>query len=180
MNSLLAVLTSLFLVTTIVSSGLAGYFYLQTQAPKATKARGMPVPTEGKSLEKEVIVERTDKEKPVVVFEPAGSFPETLKADFIARMVDPYVDYNFGLSSQETKYLPIVIMIEVNNIPETKKTYPYLFTAISRAGTVTGVAVRLTDGRPDWWVPECLGPCPFNESFKTAYPEIVKLASGGK
>lgn len=107
--------------------------------------------------------------QPPVVFTPGGAFNNTLRAELMAKIVNPFIDYYVN-----DPYVQIASIEIEENTQESKVTYPYLFTALSKNGGSQGFVIRLPI---DWWIPECMGSCPFTDSFKTKYPEIVKKSN---
>ena len=63
------------------------------------------------------------------------------------------------------------------NTNASKTTYPYLANAIFKSGVTNGFTIAKNGGVIDWWVPECMGPCPFSATFRSRYPEIVSRAN---
>ncbi len=108
----------------------------------------------------------------VVVFEAEGSISQTDKDQLKARVVEPNLDYFLNLESGDY----VVSMTVSPNTQASKTTYPYAARVIFKNGAYNSFSISKTKGAIDWWLPECMGPCPFSASFKAKYPEIVKLA----
>ncbi len=103
---------------------------------------------------------------PVVVFEASGSFTGSEKNLITQRVVDPFIDYYQDIED----YADIVsITISRSDTPG----FLYSVDAIFANGGTTGFLVSSTGGDIDWWLPDCMGECPFTQSFKDKYPEIV-------
>ena len=102
----------------------------------------------------------------MVVFNPGGAFNPATKNEITKKIVEPYLDYQ-----KDQKKVLISFEVAENLIPETKATYPYTAQGIFIGGAVEGFVFGKAI---DWWLPECLGPCPLSENFKTKYPEIAK------
>lgn len=109
--------------------------------------------------------------KPVVVFQPGGSFDTQTKSQIQSRIVDPFIDYY-----SETN-MPIVSITVEPNTKSDPVQFPYLFDAIFTNGGNTGFVITKTNDQINWFVPECMGACQFSNAFKAKYPEIVLLSN---
>ncbi len=91
----------------------------------------------------------------------------TDKTQLQARVIDPYFDYNQTPEgvSQVTSFI----------VDKGSGEFPYTIDYKLSTGAYGGFVVsRTSGGEIDWWGPECMGECPFTDSFKQKYPEIVK------
>jgi hypothetical protein len=105
--------------------------------------------------------------EPVIVFQPGGLFTEDQRNILLTRVVNPFILYHQGIEGHP----PLVsISIEPSS---ALADYPYSANAIFETSITAGWLIRATGGAVDWWLPDCLGPCPLSDAFRTAYPEIV-------
>lgn len=105
--------------------------------------------------------------EPVIVFQPGGLFTEDQRSILLTRVVNPFILYHQGLEGHP----PLVsISIEPSS---ALADYPYSANAIFETGITAGWLIHASGGVVDWWLPECMGPCPLSDAFRTAYPEIV-------
>lgn len=106
-----------------------------------------------------------DISSPVVVYNPPGLFSAGEKEVLNERIVQPQLDYyhDKGISM-------LSIMID-------KKGIAYSYFAIYQNGNYDNSSINVRAGIIDYWVPGCLGPCEFSQSFKDKYPEIVRLSN---
>jgi hypothetical protein len=106
---------------------------------------------------------------PVIVYEMGSSIPEGDKTQIQAKVVNPFSDYYCDLEGQG-----FVVSLSIgNNTGASQDQYPYSAKAIFKNGAQAGFLLSKNNGVVDWWLPECLGPCPFSAEFKAKYPEIV-------
>ncbi len=106
---------------------------------------------------------------PVVVYIAAGSFSDEEKSNLQARVIDPYIDYHAGLPDHPP--LVSLSLEKSDSLPD----FPYSANAIFEEGITAGFLIHATAGVLDWWVPECLGPCPVSDEFRAKYPEIMAI-----
>lgn len=117
-----------------------------------------PVPT--------VVPTAAPSATPVVIFKSEGSIPASDKSQLQARVISPFIDYSADTRSEAK----LVSMTVTPKADLSTYTVDYIFSDNVNGGFV----IEKTDGQIAWWLPECLGTCPFSASFKTKYPEIIK------
>jgi hypothetical protein len=105
---------------------------------------------------------------PVVVFQAAGSFSDAEKDQLRQRVVQPFVMYYADLAEHPTL---VSFSLEKMDIAG----YPYGADAIFEGGVTAGFLISNNSAPVDWWYPDCLGPCPFSDAFRAAYPEIIAI-----
>jgi len=105
---------------------------------------------------------------PVVVFQAAGSFSDSEKDQLRQRVVEPFVMYHAELADHPTL---VSFSLEKMDIAG----YPYGADAIFEGGVTNGFLISNNSAPVDWWYPDCLGPCPFSDAFRAAYPEIIAI-----
>ena len=105
--------------------------------------------------------------EPVIVFQPGGLFSEEQRNIILTRVVNPFILYHQGLEGH-----PPLVSISIEPA-SSLADYPYSANAIFDTGITAGWLIHATAGVVDWWLPDCLGPCPISDAFRTAYPEIV-------
>ncbi len=176
---LLGILT----LATIAIAVFCGYLYMQNQAllqrvEDAQKVPQPPVviqqetnPNQGNDQPQVVInnppaENPAPSERPPIIFTPGGAFSANTKSEIQTKIIDPFIDYY-----ATDQYFKVASIEVSENTQASKTTYPYLFSAISKTGGNQGFVIGKTI---DWWIPECMGPCPLTEAFKAKYPEIVK------
>lgn len=116
-------------------------------------------------------------EPPVPVATGATTGPEVVyldvygdaQAQIRGRVVEPFILYY-----RTTPDYPRIVSITIETVPDVAD-YPYKAEAIFEGGGNAGWLIRVTGGVVDWWLPECMGPCPFSDEFRAAYPEIVAI-----
>lgn len=107
-----------------------------------------------------------------VIFESEASFSAGEKDHIKSKIIDPFLMYyadQYGADHVKT------LTISVNDQP-SKTEFPYLAKYIFEDGVNGGFVISKTQGNIDWWIPECMGPCPFSDNFRNKYPEISKIA----
>lgn len=108
-----------------------------------------------------------------IVFESEQNIPANHKTQIQTRVVKPFLMYYTDQGGLDyIKTLTVSINTDAN-----KATYPYLTKYVFGDGVNGGFVITIKDGQVSWWYPECMGPCPFSDNFKTKFPEVVK-ASG--
>lgn len=148
--------------------GLAGgmyYFQIQKEAMSAQIATDIPAditpfPTP---------TPRAMDQGPQIVFENESTINPVDKQMLLERTIQPIIDYYDDLT-EGGKIVSITVKDNSGNVPE----YPYTVRTVFDNGVELGVAVRVTDGGLDWWVPECMAQCPLSPKFRARYPEIVQ------
>jgi hypothetical protein len=106
---------------------------------------------------------------PVVVYQPAGLFSDAERAILQTRVIEPYIHYHADLADHPP-------LVSLNMEPsDSLADFPYSANAIFGEGITNGFLIHATGGVVDWWVPDCLGPCPVSDSFRAAYPEIMAI-----
>jgi len=106
---------------------------------------------------------------PVVVFQAAGSFSDAEENQLRQRVVQPFVMYYAELAEHPT--LVSFSLEKTDGIAG----YPYSADAIFEGGVTAGFLISNNSAPVDWWFPDCLGPCPFSDAFRAAYPEIIAI-----
>ena len=106
---------------------------------------------------------------PVVVYQSAGLFSDADKAILQTRVIEPYIRYHADLADH-----PPLVSLSIEP-SASLADYPFSANAIFAEGITNGFLIHATGGVADWWVPDCLGPCPISDSFRAAYPEIVAI-----
>ncbi len=132
-----------------------------TQTPAATDAAptSTVAPVAGSSV--------------VVVFTPGGLFDDAKRAEFHARLLDPFIQYYADLSASGDH--PALVSINVQTFDDPD--YPYSADAIFDGGGYIGFLITETDGLITLWVPECMGgACPLSDTFRDAFPDIAATA----
>ena len=106
----------------------------------------------------------------VVIFTPGGLFDDAKRAEFYARIINPYIDYYAELAQSQNYPNLVSINIQTFDTPG----YPYGADAIFDNQGYEGWLIAETGGVVDVWIPECInGPCPLTQDFIDAYPEIA-------
>jgi hypothetical protein len=102
----------------------------------------------------------------VVVFQAEGSIPAKDKQQLQDRVIQPFLMYSADMKEQAA-----VVSVTVKpNASLTQYTVDYVLANKGYGGFV----IFKNNGEIQWWLPECMGACPFSDAFKKAYPEIVK------
>ncbi|MCW5878852.1 MAG: hypothetical protein KIS80_08310 [Anaerolineales bacterium] len=104
---------------------------------------------------------------PEVVFVPGGLFEAAERELFMQRIGNPFIDYHADLAGH-----PPLLTMTVRHYSEDP-AFIYTIEAIFETGVYTGWLAPGSGGNPDWWLPDCMGPCPLSDAFRGAYPEIV-------
>lgn len=164
----------LLLVIIVVSilTGAGYYFFIYQKGDTGlTKVTSLlspsPVITEKPVSTPTVAVTATPTlPTPVVVFEAAGSFTQSEKDLITQKVIKPFIDYNQDLEDQAD-----LVSITINH--SDTPGFPYSVNAIFANGGTSGFLVSGSGGDIDWWLPDCMGECPFTPEFKAKYPELV-------
>ncbi len=139
----------------------------QTVLPTPTATPLLPSPTD--TVQLTPTSTPVQAVKTVVVFEAEGAISTEDKSRLQQKVVAPYLDYQRDLNGEG-----YVISLTISpNIGANKTNYPYQAKAIFKNGGYEGFVVTKDGGGIDWWLPECMGPCPFSANFKAKYPEII-------
>ncbi len=162
----------LIIVVLLVLAGVGFYFLIfqknkvglkqATLSPSPSPAvaeKANPTPTV-------VMTVTPTPQEPVVVFEAAGSFSQSEKDLIKQKVINPFIDYNQDLVDQAS-----IVSITISH--SSTPGFPYSVSAVFANGGTSGFLVSGSGGDIDWWLPDCMGPCPFTQSFKDKYPEIV-------
>lgn len=131
-----------------------------TEAPaEATTEATLPPPTEAAA-------------GPEVVFLAEGTFSAEEKTQIMSRFVEPFILYH-----RTAPDYPVIVSIAIEPVEPTIYTPDCLYSAqaIFEGGMTAGQLICMTGGLVDWWFPDCMGPCPFSDEFRAAYPEIVAI-----
>lgn len=107
-----------------------------------------------------------------LIFETEANFTDSDKSQITSRIIEPFLMY---YSDQHGSGYVKTLTISINTQPN-KSEYPYLAKYVFKDAVNGGFVITKTDGNIDWWIPECMGPCPFSDSFRNKYPEISKIA----
>jgi hypothetical protein len=110
----------------------------------------------------------------LISFEPDSAFTTQDKEGILNRIVEPYVLYQTEI--QGTQKLDSIVVSQ--NTQASAKDYPFLFSATFDGGVSESFVIAREGQTFQWFVPECLGACPFSENFKKKYPEIIKKSGG--
>ncbi len=106
-----------------------------------------------------------------VVFIPGGLFDAAKRAEFVARIIDPYIDYNNDVSYANPG-LPTLVSITIETYDNPG--YPYGANAVYDNGGYEGWLIAETGGVVDLWIPDCMGgPCALSPHFILNYPDIA-------
>lgn len=132
-----------------------------------------PAQLEGKNfILQNPTVQAVETSNVSITFAPESAFKEQDKLGITKRIVEPYQLYQRELNgTQELQ----TIEISQNN-QASAKDFPFLFSAKFDGGVNESFVIGRQGDSFNWYVPECLGGCPFSDNFKAKYPEIVKLA----
>lgn len=133
----------------------------ETSAAPAPPAEATDAPTVAPATEAPA--------SPEVVFLAEGSFSAEEKAQIMGRVVEPFTLYYHDLADH-----PPLLTITIEKY-DGLASYPYSAQAIFETGIYSSWLVPATGGLVDWWIPECMGPCPLSDEFRAAYPEIVAI-----
>ena len=136
-------------------------------APAATTAA--PAPTAESTAEPTIAPATEEPAGPEVVFLAEGSFSAEEKSQIMSRVVEPFILYYHDLAGN-----PTLLTMTIEKY-DGLAGYPYSAQAIFETGINMGWLVPATGGLVDWWIPECMGPCPLSDAFRAAYPEIVAI-----
>lgn len=160
----------------------AGTYYFQdqriqqvSQEMSSLTAQMAEMKTEiPKDVETPEVIESEEKEDasdlnlPVVVFEREGLLTDEMRQEVEDKIINPYFDYH---NAEELDF--IVMLIEV--LPESDD-YLYAVKAISKDGIYHGFLHGTRGEELDYYVPECMGACPFSDEYKKKYPHVVQEA----
>jgi hypothetical protein len=140
--------------------------------PQATESTQL----EGKNfiLENATVTQVEETSKVVVRFTPESAFTNADKLGITKRVIDPYKLYQDELDGTQE-----LLSIDITqNTQASAKEYPFLFSANFDGGVNESFVIARQGDTFAWFVPECLGACPFGKKFTVQYPEIVKLSKG--
>jgi hypothetical protein len=105
-----------------------------------------------------------------VVFTPGGLFDAAKRAEFYARIINPYIAYYANLAATEGYPALVSINIQTFDLAD----YPYGADAIFSNEGYEGWLIAETGGVVNYWIPECInGPCPLSADFVTNFPDIA-------
>lgn len=136
---------------------------MQAEAPKDTNDDTPKV-----MVPEEKIIEDTKQPEldlPVVVYEREGLLTDEMRQETEEKIIDPYFDYH---NADEIDF--IVMLIEV--LPESDN-YLYTVKAIGKDGLYHGFLHGTRGEALEYYVPECMGACPFSDEYKAKYPHVV-------
>ena len=149
---------------------------LMSLAPSRTTEATGPAQLEGKNfiLQNPSVQEVKTTSKVVVKFTPETAFKDQEKLGITTRIVEPYKLYQEELNGTQE-----LLSIDITqNTQASAKDYPFLFSANFDGGVNESFVIARQGETFAWFVPECLGACPFGPNFTSQYPEIVKLSEG--
>lgn len=129
--------------------------------PVVSEAAAAPAPTEPAPT--------ATVSTPAVVFQAAGSFSDAEKDILRQRVILPFIHYHADLPEH-----PAMASLSIEK-SSSLADFPYSANAIFEGGVTIGFLIHATGGVVDWWIPDCLGPCPISDSFRAAYPEIMAI-----
>lgn len=145
---------------------------LVTTSPEAQATE--PAQLQGNSfiLENPTVVEAEKASKVVVRFSPESSFANTDRLNITKRIIEPYKLYQEELQGTQE-----LLSIDITqNTQASAKDYPFLFSANFDGNVNESFVIARQGDTVAWFVPECMGPCPFGKKFEVQYPEIVKIS----
>lgn len=109
---------------------------------------------------------------PIVIFESPLSSEDysAQRIEIQQKIVDPYIQYfqHFGGDN----YV-VTLSIGQQNSDNLKIQYPYNLHGIMSDGSSHYEALMQSNGKLNWWIPTCMGPCDYSDTFKEKYPQIV-------
>ncbi len=107
----------------------------------------------------------------VVVFMPGGLFDAAKRAEFTARIINPYIDYN---NEEAALYPELASLVSITIETYNTEGYPYGANAIYDNGGYEGWLISETAGVVDLWIPDCMnGPCQLSPAFSINHPDIA-------
>ena len=140
----------------------------QLQTSAAEDAIEPTTGPEATATEEEAVEDAPDS-RPEVVFVPGGLFDEAERNLIMEKVVRPYIHYHDDLADH-----PTLLTVSIEHY-EGDPSFLYTAEAIFETGVYNGWLMPATAGVLDWWVPDCMGPCPLSDSFRATYPEIVAI-----
>ena len=141
----------------------------ETSAAQAATTAAPPAPTAEATAEPTIAPATEAPAGPEVVFLAEGSFSAEEKSQIMSRVVEPFILYYHDRVEH-----PALLTITIEKY-DGLAGYPYSAQAIFETGINTGWLVSASGGLVDWWIPDCMGPCPLSDAFRAAYPEIVAI-----
>jgi hypothetical protein len=106
----------------------------------------------------------------VVIFTPGGLFNEAKRAEFYARIINPYIDYYAELAQNENYPNLVSLNIQTYELED----YPFGADAIFDNEGYEGWLIAETDGLVNVWAPDCMnGPCPLSQEYINNYPDTA-------
>lgn len=103
---------------------------------------------------------------PSIIYEPSGKFTEDEKQQLKEKIADPLTLY------ENERIINLTAIIFSKR--EGQQPYDTTFLAAFQNSGYLSAVVYKKAGNIEWWLPECMGECPFSPAFKAKYPEIVK------
>jgi len=176
MNSLRSYLIAIFALPLLLGACAGGpsedqqatLVAVAVEAALEESAKDAPVEDEAPSAEEKPAADDA-AEGPIVVFQPDGLFSEDDRNLLYQKLINPFIDYYADLEGH-----PALVSLSIEKFYDSG--YPYGANAIFDEGVTLGFLFGNADGSVDWWVPGCIGGCPFSEAFKDKYPEIMAIA----
>lgn len=117
----------------------------------------------------------SSNQSPVVIIQSEATLPKSDVTNLRKKVIEPYIKY-YNNATKEQGTL-VTLKIENNTNAQSANTYPYKAEAIFSTGVNNGFLVSKTNGTIDWWLPECMMKCDFDEEFQKEYPEIVEKSA---
>ena len=102
--------------------------------------------------------------EPIVIFTPSGLFTDEEKTELYDKVINPYIDYQAN-----TDYPVLTMDIQKSDLVD----YSYEIDVIMATGVNSGFLYGTPGQKLEYYLPTCMGPCPFTDEFKEKYPEIV-------
>lgn len=123
-----------------------------------------------------IVQDRSFPILPIIIFESPLSSEDysAQRIEIQQKIVDPYVQYFQHLGGDN--YV-VTLSIEQQNSDNIKIQYPYNLHGIMSDGSSHYEALMQINGKLNWWVPTCMGPCDYSDSFKQKYPQIVSITN---
>lgn len=94
------------------------------------------------------------------------------REELYRKVITPYIDLYREDKSDRVGLIELSLMKETDE--ELSKTRPYMLCSSFQNGRNECIGVSRTDGRFNWFQPECGAICNFPPLFSIKYPEIVK------
>lgn len=109
---------------------------------------------------------------PMVFVEGEEELSAEERDQLYKKVITPYIDLYREDKSDRVGLLELSLMKET--VAEFSETRPYMLCSSFQNGRNECIGVSRTDGKFDWFSPECGAKCIFPPLFSAKYPEIVK------